>query len=147
MTQHATKPLRHLVVNVDADANADGSPANTAVLQLRHFQDALRQAKFQIADKGADVLMVNGEIQVALIRWDASDPPVQHLPNQQTLERLVTASITAAYPDRGATIANWLASRQNPPVAGPKEFAWSHMAGWYSDMVATTSFEMSGGIR
>lgn len=133
ITQHATKPLQYLLVNLDCDANADGTPANTAVMRLRDFHAALRQANLQIEDKGADFLLVNGEIQVSLIRWDASDPPTPQLPNQQTLERLVSAAITAAYPDRGTAIATWLASRQNPPAAGPKEFAWSHMAGWYSE--------------
>jgi hypothetical protein len=61
------------------------------------------------------------------------DPPSAGLPAQQSLERLVCAALVAAYPPRGPAVTNWLDSRPAAPVAGPKEFAWSHMAGWYAE--------------
>lgn len=54
-------------------------------------------------------------------------------PVQQTLERLVCAAVTAAHPDRGPAVQAWLDSRPDASEAGPKEFGWSHMAGWYAD--------------
>ena len=61
------------------------------------------------------------------------DPPSAGLPAQQSLERLVCAALVAAYPPRGPAVTNLLDSRPAAPVAGPKEFAWSHMAGWYAE--------------
>src|SRR5262249_972525 len=67
---------------------------------------------------------------ISIIFWRAEDPAADHLPGQQTLERLVCAALCEAYPDRAAAVATWLASRPLAPPAGPKEHAWSHMAGW-----------------
>jgi hypothetical protein len=71
--------------------------------------------------------------KVSLICWEASDPPARGLPDQQTLERLVSAALVAAYPVRAASVQDWLDARPAPPGADPKEHAWSYMAGWYSD--------------
>jgi len=30
-------------------------------------------------------------------------------------------------------VKRWLDSRPDGPVAGPKEFGWSYMAGWYAE--------------
>ncbi len=75
----------------------------------------------------------SGATKVALVQWEASDPPRPGLPDQQTLERLVCAAVIAAYPPRANAVQNWLASRPQPPAANPKEHAWSHMAGWYAE--------------
>ena len=65
--------------------------------------------------------------------WTAPDPQGPGLPCKNTLERLVCAALVAAYPQRAKPIQQWLESRAEAPDAGPKEFAWSHMAGWYAD--------------
>ncbi len=54
------------------------------------------------------------------------------MPTQQTLERLVSAALLAAYPARAKPLQDWLDSRPLPPATDPKEHAWSHMAGWYA---------------
>ena len=64
--------------------------------------------------------------------WEAADVTSPGVPSKQTLERLVCSAIVAAYPERGEPVQRWLESRPNPPKANPKEFAWSHMAGWYA---------------
>jgi hypothetical protein len=74
-----------------------------------------------------------GATKVALIRWETGDPPAPGLPDQQTLERLVCASLAAAYPPRAKAVQDWLDARPNPPhppLHDPKEYAWSYMAGW-----------------
>jgi hypothetical protein len=133
LRQRSTKPLRQLILNVDADTIAAGTPVvATGLLQ----QDVLRQV--QQLDPGAS-LNANGHIEidggaatVALIRWETNDPPAPGLPDQQTLERLVCAALAAAYPQRAKSVQDWLAARANPPLPDPKEHAWSYMAGWYA---------------
>jgi hypothetical protein len=126
----ATQPLRRLVVCVDPDtiaASAATGIRRADVLNLvREFDPAALESGPN------DVLLDGGATVVSLVRWEASDPDAPGIPAQQTLERLVCASICAAYPDRGAAIKQWLESRPAPPPATVKEFAWSHMAGWYA---------------
>jgi hypothetical protein len=55
------------------------------------------------------------------------------LPDQQTLERPVSAAQAAAYPGRAAPVHAWLTSRPSPPSVDPKEHGWSYMAGWYAE--------------
>jgi len=43
------------------------------------------------------------------------------------------AALIAAYPERGSPVQDWLDARPDGPPAGPKEFGWSHMAGWYAE--------------
>jgi hypothetical protein len=74
-----------------------------------------------------------GATRIALVRWEAGDPPHSALPDQQTLERLVCSAIVAAFPARANSVASWLASRPGPPPPDPKEHAWSYMAGWYAE--------------
>jgi hypothetical protein len=74
-----------------------------------------------------------GATKVSLVRWEVSDPPAPGLPDKQTLERLASAALAAAYPARAASVQNWLDARPTPPAADPKEHAWSYMAGWYAE--------------
>ncbi len=61
------------------------------------------------------------------------DEPAPGIPDKNTLERLVCASLAAAYPDRAGDVGAWLTSRSRPPPACPKEHAWSYMAGSYAE--------------
>ncbi|MHC4178430.1 MAG: hypothetical protein ACYSWU_13035, partial [Planctomycetota bacterium] len=79
-----------------------------------------------------DIALDSGATLVSLVRWEASDAPVSGVPTQQTLERLVCAALVAAYPDRGPAVKSWLDARPVGPEAGPKEYGWSYMAGWYA---------------
>jgi hypothetical protein len=55
------------------------------------------------------------------------------VPLKQTLERLTCASVCAAYPARPGAVETWLAQRPEAPAADHKAYAWSFMAGWYSE--------------
>ena len=77
--------------------------------------------------------LFGGAVAVSLLRWETDDATGLGLPGQQTLERLVCAALIAAFPQRGPAVQAWLDRRPEAPVAGPKEFAWSHMAGWYAE--------------
>jgi hypothetical protein len=134
VAQRNTKRLVRLIINVDVDTSV--ANPGTGPTGLRQ-QDVLYQ--MQQIDSGAS-LNVDGEIEldagatrVALVRWETSDAPGPSLPNEQTLERLVCAAVIAAYPARATAVQNWLGSRPLPPTANPKEYAWSHMAGWYAE--------------
>ena len=86
-----------------------------------------------VEDENGDLVLFGGATRVSLVRWDTRDVAAPGLPNQQTLERVVCAAIVAAYPPRGLSVQNWLKDRPDAPPAGPKEFSWSHMAGWYAE--------------
>lgn len=125
--------LARLVLTVDPDAPADGASSKTGFRQqdlgswVCPFDEKARQ------DGSGDWLLFDGEVVVSLVRWTANDASGEGLPEQQTLERLVCAALVAAFPKRGPSVQNWLDSRPDAPDAGPKEFAWSHMAGWYAE--------------
>jgi hypothetical protein len=78
-----------------------------------------------------DLSIDGGATLISTVFWSADDHAASHLPGKQTLESLVCAALCAAYPDRAVAVATWLSSRPAAPPAGPKEYAWSHMAGWY----------------
>ena len=133
LQQGAEPRLARLILNVDPDVNADGTSTQTG---FRH-QD-LRAVVQEYDPSAADgengsLALFDGAILVSLIRWEASDPVADGVPNQQALERLVCAALRAAYPDRGPAVQKWLDSRPNGQEAGPKEYGWSYMAGWYAE--------------
>ena len=125
--------LTRLILTIDPDTPADGSSPKTGFRRqdlpswVRRFDDNARQ------DESGDWLLFGGVVVVSLLRWETNDPIAVGLPEQQTLERLVCAALVAAFPQRGAAVQAWLDGRADAPVAGPKEFAWSHMAGWYAE--------------
>jgi hypothetical protein len=130
--QRNTKALVRLVLNVDPD-----SDPSSAATGLRH-QDVLREVQSieSSAKMNADneIEIDGGATKIHLVRWETTDAAGPGLPNQQTLERLICSAIIAAYPARAKAVQDWLDTRPTPPVADPKEHAWSHMAGWYADM-------------
>lgn len=125
--------LTRLVINVDPDVDVSAPSAATG-LTRRHVHAFVREFD-RNATETADGNMVldDGDTLVSLVRWEANDAAASGLPNQQTLERLVCAAVVAAFPDRGPAVQTWLDSRPNAAQAGPKEFGWSYMAGWYAD--------------
>jgi len=80
-----------------------------------------------------EIELDGGATKVILIRWEVNDPPAPGLPDQQTLERLVSAALAAAYPARAKSVQSWLDARPDQPRTDPKEHAWSYMAGWYAE--------------
>ena len=127
-------PLTRLVINVDVDVIA-GSPA-PGPTGLRQ-QDVLSQVQqidtTAVLNADGDIEVDGGATKVALVRWETADPPGAGLPDEQTLERLVSAAIIAAYPPRAQAVSDWLTSRPQAAATGPKEHAWSYMAGWYAE--------------
>lgn len=125
----STHPLSHLVLNKDSDADiTDEEPERKT---LKNYQESLELSGNEFDRQGDLILENNGKVSLA--HWETQDEQAEWLPNQQKLERLVCASIVAAYPERGKEVKTWLASRTEPPSAGVKEFAWSYMAGWYGE--------------
>lgn len=134
LSKGATAPrLARLILNVDADVNVEGSPVETGFTQhdlrsvVKEYDPSARDSE------EGDLLLFEGAVIVSLVRWEVGDGPAPGLPSQQTLEGVVCAAVVAAYPNRGPAVQTWLDSRPDAPAAGPKEFAWSHMAGWYAD--------------
>jgi hypothetical protein len=133
------KRLQRLVINVDADDHDDGSPSAGPKLTLDQLVALVR--KFDADSKAnadGDVEMYDGQTKISLVSWRAPDSATPGIPHQQTLERLICAALIAVYPKRGPAVQTWLDSRPDAPPAGPKEYAWSHLAGWHAD---TGSYE------
>jgi len=134
INKRTTDRIVRLIVNVDADTHADGTPGAPTISRqsLIGLLKAIDPA--MSVDEDGTIAIDQTTLLISLIHWRAEDATSPHLPNQQTLERLVCASVFAAYPERGGIVQNWLGSRtSDAPVAGVKEFALSHMAGWYAD--------------
>jgi len=127
------KALVYLVLNVDSDVSADDRTAGISQLSDDAVEQLLRDFGHPKRLREGEFGLDDGATVVSVVRWAALDDPAAGLPNQQTLERLVCAALAAAYPDRGPAVQGWIDSRPVAPDAGPKEFAWSHMAGWYAE--------------
>ena len=137
LSQLATQSLTRLVVCVDSDRVV------AEVTGVRHPKRAkqylvgpldLTNAK-PTAD--GDLVLSDGRTLVSLVCWEAPDPRSEEIPAKQTLERLICAALIECHAERGPWVRKWLDSRPEgppaPPAAGPKEFAFSHMAGWYAE--------------
>jgi hypothetical protein len=134
------KPLVRLVLSVDSDESID-APGSESQRYPYPALGALIQTLGQCKKNERGEFILEGDgTSVSTIRWDAKDAANLCLPSQQCLERLVCAAIVAAHPHRGPTVKNWLDSRPQAPAAGPKEFAWSHMAGWYAEFGSETFY-------
>jgi hypothetical protein len=115
----------------DADVRAADGSRIASALSYQGIRDSLIQAGCS-EDSPNNFSLEQCRISIGF--WSCNDPASEFLPDVQCLERLVIASIVAAYRDRAAPVKQWLASRPNPPESrSPKEFSWSHMAGWYAD--------------
>ncbi|MGH7340868.1 MAG: hypothetical protein ACREKH_10300 [Candidatus Rokuibacteriota bacterium] len=62
------------------------------------------------------------------------------MPAKQTLERLLTAAIGAAYPERGSAVETWLDASPHG-LRLPRSFAFSYYAKWYADHGAADFYE------
>lgn len=131
--QLAFKPLLRLVINIDPDVSAAGSSGATGLKLVDILQLATAFDPTAAVDADGSIGLQGGKTRLSLARWETQDPPTPGLPDQQTLERLVCGALAAAYPGRGQAIQAWLNARPQPPAPDPKEYAWSHMAGWYAD--------------
>jgi hypothetical protein len=134
LQQRSSKAVARVVINVDSDQTASGASVASGlklqdVLQMvRTFFDPT--AAFNPAN---EIDLDGGATRVSVVRWEAAEPPTPGLPDQQTLERLTSAALAAAFPGRGSAVHSWLGARPIPPAVDPKEHAWSYMAGWYAE--------------
>ncbi len=133
-----TAPLRRLILNWDSDAPPSGQDASAFRSRLLNLGREF-DARTQDSESGEIILdSAEGGTALSLMIWKALDPPKTGLPKLNTLERLVCASLVAAYPARGGAVQRWLDARPDAPDAGPKEFAWSYMAGWAAEQGSET---------
>ena len=128
------KTLTRLLVNTDSDRDADET---TNTMSPISFDSLLLLAQefdpAAVAQGTHRINMDNGQTTVVLAEWSASDEVLDGIPNQNTLERLISAAIIAVHPEYGPAVENWLRSRPSPPPPNPKEHAFSYLAGWYAD--------------
>jgi hypothetical protein len=133
LKKHTTEPVRRIIINEDSDlpAGAAAGIATPASVEsvVKDFDPAATQSAT------GEWLLYDGTVGVSLLLWSTPDPPTVGVPDLQTLERLVSSAICAAYAGRGAAVQDWLASRPKPlPPADVKEFSWSYVAGWYAKL-------------
>lgn len=124
--RHGVRSVARLVLCFDADCAAPAMAPRGSVLQSL----ASRRSVELNDDSGAAI--IDG-VEVASIVWGCDDAPkCAGVPTQQCLERLVTASIVAAEPDRGASVSQWL--RAMPTSVGPeaKAHAYAYLAKWFA---------------
>ena len=128
-----TKPLRMLVLCYDSDAPAaDSSPEAARAAAVWNLAREFDPNAARVNDRRFRI--DGGNTEISLACWRCVDPAgTSGLPEQQTLERLVCASIVGAHGGRASPVETWLASRPAAPAPMAKSFAWSYMAGWYED--------------
>ncbi len=130
LRQLDTDPLDRLLINLDPDSEAflDG-PCRDMI------RGVLNDGSYKYDEDGAHFLVQNrGNITtVSPVVWGTKSIGGNHLPGQQTLERLVCSAILAIYPERGQPVGQFLDSKPHGDKIGPKQFAWSFMAKWAGD--------------
>jgi hypothetical protein len=126
-----TRRYSRIVVCFDSDGDARQgvSPPEGAAW----LEQAVRQADQAAVSKANDFVLFGDKLVVSTLTWWSDDDHTMELPWKQTLERLITASVRAVYPERASAVAAWLAVLPGGAKDGPKEHAWSHMAGFYAD--------------
>jgi hypothetical protein len=131
-----THALRHVAVNYDADTDARTEADAKMGIEAAHnsIQTILKAADPSFTRNAqGDYLLDGGGTLVSVIVWWAPDLHAEGLPWKHTLERLVCAALNATLPGRAQSVEQWLQSRPSASPAGPKEYAWSNMAGWAAD--------------
>jgi len=124
--RHPARPVARLLLCFDADCEAPAvAPRGTVVQSI-----AARRSVSLASEAGAVTI---DDVVVESLVWECDDP-VGHLgvPSQQSLERLVSASIVAAEPARGVSVVEWLHAA--PVTAGPehKAHAYAYLAKWFA---------------
>jgi hypothetical protein len=124
----SSKPLAHLVVNVDVD---DSTEADV----LQSIASVVEQAVGEkvVPTALGDFEIDGGALIVSPLLWHLPVPVAEGVPLQQSLERLVCMAICKAYPERGKDVHRWLSTRTDARGKEHKAHAWSFMAGWHTD--------------
>lgn len=118
------KPVR-VLLNLDSDGEDPADPsAEDQVRGIALGLDDVRETQ-------PGSYQIGGSLLQAVI-WRCDDPaPAPGVPRQQTLERLVAASVQAAYPARGPAVETWLAAEPTGDQVA-RSFAHSYFAKWYA---------------
>lgn len=125
--EHANHPIDRLLINLDADDTLDSTSTSARDIIAGVVRAQNGDA---ISDAGGSYFVAG--VRVCPVVWECADRAAPGIPGKQTLERLVAAAIVAAYPQRGPTVATWLAA---PPAGGDshKHHALSYLAKWYAE--------------
>ena len=132
LQQRSTNAVEQVVLCWDSDVLAGEVQGTTLEDRMGTLAREMDHRARRDESTG-DFLIDDGSVRISLVAWWCADPQVEGVPAKQTLERLVVCALAAAYPERTLPVQSWLASRPSAPPAGPKEYSWSHMAGWYAD--------------
>jgi len=131
---HTTHPVGRLLINLDADDTLDAasSSARDTIAGMVQINGGAR------APAPSHGYLVAG-IQVYPVIWECRDESAPGIPAKQTLERLASAAIVAAHPQRGPTVSAWLAAE---PRGGDthKHHALSYLAKWYAGKHGSDDF-------
>jgi hypothetical protein len=123
LSGHPTHPLAQLLINHDSDADAPEWGDVTSELRK------LGGAPVEVGTSS-----ISDGVPATAIVWGCNDGvPTAGVPIKQTLERLVAASIVAAYPDRGPAVQSWLDGPPSTLGSPSKAHAYSLLAKWYGD--------------
>lgn len=131
LRERETRPLRHLVINLDADCGADD--ADGARPRLDAVAARVRQADRRAKRLDDGAWRLTDGTRVTAVLWTIDEQPADGVPGQQCLERLVCAALAEVYPERARAVHAWLAGRPDADDHGPKPHVWSFMAGWHAD--------------
>lgn len=132
LLQRTSKAIIRLVINVDSDRPFDDTGTHSRATD--RVDQVVRECDPSATrHESGDWLLDGNRSTVSLIEWQSQDRVSEGVPAAQTLERLVCSAIVSAYPQRAPCVQAWLDSRPEPPIASPKEYAWSYMAGWHAE--------------
>jgi hypothetical protein len=129
-----TKALDHLVLSVDRDTRADGGPTpGGTTIGMASVRQLAKELDPGCSHAAQTVALFDKSVQIHLAQWGCDDGQLTDgVPVTHTLERMLSASIAAAHPNRPQAVKQWLESRPLPPPESAKEFAFSYLAGWYA---------------
>ncbi len=127
-------PPSRLIINRDSDAQA-GEPST-----------ALESVGDLVAGYGAEPIADEvhsfrlGATIIDSVIWETDEAgDLEGVPSQQNLERLVTASIQAAFDGRGRALHRWLRAEPLGSISA-KAHSYSYLAKWYAEFGADDFF-------
>lgn len=119
-----------LVIVLDID---DSNLVEGTARREQSVHDRLLRSDAHLTREGATWTLSSGVV-VRLALWACESQICQGVPDVHTLERIVSAAVARAYPERAVAVQAWLDGRPHPPRDTAKAHSWSYMAGWYADL-------------
>ncbi len=127
-----SKRLRCLILNSDAEENADGTPSGHGELQFKTLLQLARTFDPQARRAAEHVISLDANTRrIIAFPWRSTAPPTPGVPHQQSLERLICGALAAVHKDRPAHLEAWLKSWPAPAPPHPREHAFSHLTRWF----------------